>query len=259
MIRGIIFDLGGTLMYFGADWEAVDKVCVANLVTFLSSKNITTGDDFYEHFLDHRKRQWKRAEEIGVEARVEDALHDALAARGHDVRDGLLTRAVEAYFAHNETFWLAYPDALDTLRVLHARGVRLGLISNADDDGIVQRAVKRLGMAAYLDPIHSSAAEPRWRKPDPRIFHRVSDAWQIPANENAMVGDSPRYDILGAHRAGISGILIDRGDNAPWQKIPDELANDPAIHADATVHALAEIPGVIELLHSNNRTIRLHD
>ena len=70
MIRGIIFDLGGTLMYFGADWEAVDKVCVANLVTFLSSKNITTGDDFYEHFLDHRKRQWKRAEEIGVEARV---------------------------------------------------------------------------------------------------------------------------------------------------------------------------------------------
>jgi putative hydrolase of the HAD superfamily len=246
MIKGVIFDLGGTLMHFDADWEAEDQVCVANLVAFLRSENITTGGDFYQLFLDQRKRQWKRAEELGVEARIQDALHDALAARGYDVRDGLLTRAVETYFAHNETFWLAYPDALDTLRVLKARGVRLGLISNADDDGVVHRAVKRLGMAAYLDPVHSSSAEPRWRKPDPRIFHLVSAAWQIPPNEIAMVGDSPRYDILGAHRAGMRGILIDRGDNAPWQKIPDELAGDPAIHADATVHALAEIPGLLD-------------
>jgi putative hydrolase of the HAD superfamily len=88
--------------------------------------------------------------------------------------------------------------------------------------------------------------EPYWRKPEARIFHRVSDAWQLPPHEIAMVGDAVRYDIVGAHRAGMRSILIDRGDNAPWQGVPDALANDPAAQADATVRSLTEIPAVIE-------------
>lgn len=246
MIRGIIFDLGGTLVYFEGKREEVDKLSTVNLVAFLNARGITTPDDFHARFLDQRKRHWKSAEETGVEARVQDVLRDTLVELGLVSLDGTLPRAVEAYFELGEQHWHPYPDALDTLRVLCARGVRVGLISNADDDGIVHRAVKRLDFAPYLNPVLSSAADPRWRKPDPRIFHLIANAWRLPANEIAMVGDSPRYDILGAHRAEMCGILIDRGDNAPWQKIPDELANDPAIRADATGRALAEIPGVIE-------------
>ena len=50
----------------------------------------------------------------------------------------------------------------------------------------------------------------------------------------AMVGDASRYDILAAHRAGMRAILVDRGDNAPWQTIPDELKNDPHIWPEGT-------------------------
>ena len=246
MIRGVIFDLGGTLMYFDGKWEDVDKESTCALIAFLKSNGVAVDDTFPAVFLEHRKRGWKLAEETGVEQTVEDALRDALTQRGHFSPDGLLPRAVETYFALGEKRWHAYPDAVETLRSLQARDLRLGLISNADDNDLVHRAVKRLGFAPYLSPALSSAAEPRWRKPDPRIFHLVSDAWQLPPAEIAMVGDAPRYDMLGAHRAGMRGILIDRGENSPWQQIPDELANNPAIKPDATVSALTEIPGVVE-------------
>jgi FMN phosphatase YigB (HAD superfamily) len=60
-----------------------------------------------------------------------------------------------------------------------------------------------------------------------------------------MVGDSPQYDILGAHRAGMRAIWIDRNEEFWWQKIPDNRASDPALRADATVKTLAEIPQII--------------
>ncbi len=245
MIRGIIFDLGSTLMYFEGKWEDVDKESTASLIAFLKSNGVPVDDAFPALFLEHRKRGWKLAEETNIEYTVEEALGGALTQLGHFSLDGLLPRAVEAYFALGETRWRAYPDAMETLRALHTRGLRIGLISNADDDGIVHRMVAQHGLAPYLSPVFSSAADPRWRKPDPRIFRLVFDAWHLPPAEIAMVGDAARYDVLGAHRAGMCGILIDRGDNAPWQKIPDELANDPAVKPDATVCALAEIPDVI--------------
>ena len=252
MIRGIIFDLGSTLMYFEGKWEDVDKESTASLIAFLKSNGVPVDDSFPALFLEQRKRGWKLAEETDIEHTVEEALSGAL-TRGHCVTrlgqfslDGLLPRAVEAYSALGETCWRAYPDAMETLRALQSRGLRVGLISNADDDGIVHRMVAQHGLEPYLSPILSSAAEPRWRKPDPRIFRLVSAAWHLPPAEIAMVGDAARYDVLGAHRAGMRGILIDRGDNAPWQKVPDELASDPAVKPDATVRSLAEIPGVIE-------------
>jgi 2-haloalkanoic acid dehalogenase type II len=246
MIRGIVFDLGSTLMYFEGKWEEFDQASTESLAAFLNAHGIAVGPDFSALFHEQRKLGWKLAEETEIEHTVEQALHNTLKQMGAFSLNGLLPSAVEAYWARGEQQWRAYPDAIATLQELQARGLRLGLISNADDDGLVQRAVKKLGFAPYLSPVLSSAMEPYWRKPAARIFHRISDAWQVPPREVAMVGDAVRYDIVGAHRAGMRSILIDRGDNAPWQKIPDSLASDPTARADATVRSLAEIPAVIE-------------
>jgi len=246
MIRGIIFDLGSTLMYFEGKWEDIDQASTESLAEFLMAQGIAVGPDFPTLFHEQRKLGWKLAEETEVEHTVEQALRNTLTQMEPLLRDGVLPTAVETYWVRGERQWRAYPDAIATLQVLQARGLRMGLISNADDDGLVQRSVKRLGFAPYLSPVLSSAVEPYWRKPDPRIFHLISDAWQVPPNEIAMVGDVVRYDIVGAHRAGMRAILIDRGDNAPWQKSPDGLANDPAAQPDATINALAEIPAMLE-------------
>ncbi len=245
MIQGIIFDLGSTLMYWEGDGKNIDAESNAVLMEFLKANGITVGEDFLPLFRAEREKGWRESEETQLEHTVENALSRALVQLGHSPLDGLLTRAVEQFFATGEAYQRAYPGALDTLQTLKQRGLRVGLISNADDDGLVQRAVVRLGFAPYLDPVTSSAGL-RWRKPNPSIFQYVADRWQLPPGQIAMVGDAPVYDILGAHRASMRGVLIDRGEGHPWQTIPEQYANDPAIRPDATISHLTELFAVIE-------------
>ncbi len=247
MIRGIIFDLGWTLMRYDGDSQEANRVAIQRLADFLSTHNLRVGDDFPDVFQAARQARWKRADETCIEQPIDDALRDALAAYGYtEFPNGLVSRAVRVFYAEHEPRWLAYPDALDTLRALHARGLRLGLYSNADDDGLVQHCVVRLGFAPYLNPVLSSAMPHRLRKPDPRALRLITDAWNLAPQETVMVGDSPAYDVLGAHRAGMRAILVARGESHWWQQIPPEHADDPAWHADVTVQSLAEILEVIE-------------
>ena len=244
MIRGVIFDLGSTLMYWDGDGKEIDAQANAAVAAFLNAHGIPVGADFPALFRAAREDGWKVAEETDIEHTVEEALNTVLTHLGHASLDGLLPRAVEQFFKIGEPYQHAYPESLDALEQLKQHGLRVGMISNADDDGLVQRAVVKLGFAPYLDPVTSSAAL-KWRKPNPDIFHYVANLWKLPPNEIAMVGDAPRYDVLGAHNAGMRGILIDRNENHWWQKIPEESASDPAMQADATVGSLLELYDVI--------------
>jgi len=247
MIRGIIFDLGWTLMYYDGNAKETNLRAAKALADFLRAHHLPVGEDFPTVFQAAREARWKRADETGIEQPSQDALCDALAQYGYVTPpDGLVPRALRVFFAEHEPHWLAYADALATLQELTRRGLRVGMFSNADDDAFVQNCVTRLGFAPYLNPALNSAMPHRIRKPDPRALRLVSDAWQIAPSEIVMVGDSPRYDILGAHRAGMCAVLVARGDGGWWQQIPPDRADDPALRADVTVHALAEIPSVIE-------------
>ncbi len=237
-------------MYHDVDWQAVNAHATATLATFLRAQGVPVGDEFAATFRAARERGWKLADETGIEHTLAEALGETLTELGHLPLDDLLPRAVEEFLREPDTHWLGYPDALETLRILAARGLRLGIFSNADDAGLVQRAAVRLGLSPYLDPVVSSATAPRYRKPDARALHLIADAWHIAPSEIVMVGDAPRYDILGGHRAGMRAILVDRGDNFWWQKIPDDQTSDPAMHADRIVHALAELPSTIEILQT---------
>ena len=249
MIRGVIFDLGWTLMYYNDNTQETNPLAAKVLADFLRAQHLNVGDDFPSVFQAAREARWKRADETCIEQLIDDALRDTLAHYGYtESPDGLVPRAVRVFYAEHEPRWLAYPDALDTLRALAARGLRLGLYSNADDDGLVRYCVEHLGFAPYLDPVLSSAMPHRIRKPDPRALMMIATAWQLPPREIVMVGDSPQYDVLGAHRAGMRAIHIAREDAGWWQKIPAEHASDPAYHADAVVKSLNEIVNVLEKL-----------
>ncbi len=241
MIQGIIFDLGNTLIHTQTKFEASNQIGTDAAADFLRASGIALPADFGARWLDQRRLGWKRADETHVEQTVEDALAATLAQIGVASRDGIVPRAVEAYFRAGDSGWVPYPEALATVQTLRARGLRVGLISNADDVGIVHRAVERFGFKPYLDPVWSSAEAPRWRKPDARIFLRVADAWGIAPAQIAYVGDTVRYDVVGAHRAGMRALLVDRGENFAWQKTPAELAQDAAAIPEATIASLNEI------------------
>ncbi|MCC7369633.1 MAG: HAD family hydrolase [Chloroflexi bacterium] len=105
------------------------------------------------------------------------------------------------------------PGSRDGLRALHEAGHTLAVISNAN--GRVEQQLRSYGICqvgegagtpvrAVIDS-HVFGVE----KPDPRIFHHVSDLLGLPPERCVYVGDTVRYDVLGARAAGFQPFHFD--------------------------------------------------
>jgi putative hydrolase of the HAD superfamily len=240
-IRGVIFDLGNTLMYFDGAWEEVIQQGAADLAAFFERKRIKLdGAGLAETFIAERKAGREVAYRSHQEVVCGESLRCALEKlAAPQAAYPLLAEAVRAYFRREEATWKAYPDARPTLKRLFEGGYRLGLLSNATDDPFIQRLVNQLELRPWLSPVFSSAGLP-FRKPRREPFDLILSRWNLPPEAVVMVGDALEYDILGAHNAGMRGVLI----------TADELPiNEPhrgRIIPDATIQSLAELPVVLE-------------
>ncbi len=254
MIKGLIFDLGNTLMHFDGDWNEVIPSGTRALVEYLRADGIPMGETFGSDFVRNRRQGRELSARTDVEYTAARALRDTLAQYGYqDVSEAIIEHGIAAFFAPEEAHWVTYPDAVQTLTGLRASGYRIGLISNATDDRFIQRVTRRAGLAEFMDPITSSAAMP-YRKPDPRIFQHVLDYWHLPASSVVMVGDWPSTDILGAHRAGMLAILLDERWPAP-PHLDTPVDDDHLLEPDIIVYQLSQIqPIALERLGANPRS-----
>ena len=240
-VRGVIFDLGSTLMYFDGDWEDVISRGVADMMAFYISKRVQLDEGaLAETFVAERQVGREVAHRTQREVTCTESLRVALEKVEAPPEAFLLAaEAVRVYFGPEETAWKAYPDAKTVLKGMFAQGYRLGLLSNATDDPFVQRLVNRLGLRAWLSPTFSSAGL-SFRKPLREPFDLILSRWNLPPEAVIMVGDTLSADILGAHNAGMRGVLL-TADEPPWNDRDRET-----IVPDATVPALTELPNLIE-------------
>jgi putative hydrolase of the HAD superfamily len=111
-----------------------------------------------------------------------------------------------AYFAQPDA-WALYPEVAETLLVLERRGLVLSVISNFDSRliGILQG----LGAAHWFEHIFVSSRV-GYAKPDRQIFHTALERHSLEAGDALHVGDSEEKDLLGANRAGLKGVLVER-------------------------------------------------
>jgi len=118
-----------------------------------------------------------------------------------------------------ETFWGQWQGCLEplddpafVLASLRERGYRLALLSNVAAPPEVCRAeLERLGLAACFEACLFSS-EMGVRKPDPRVFRalleRLAGREVVEPSTVVYVGDSPRWDVGGARRAGMRAVLF---------------------------------------------------
>ena len=106
-----------------------------------------------------------------------------------------------------------FPDVVGSLAAARGRGQRLVVVSNWDAS--LHHVLARLGLAALLDGIVTSA-EAGARKPSPAIFERALNVAGVGPHDAVHVGDSIDEDVAGAAAAGIDAILVLRdGRGAP--------------------------------------------
>jgi putative hydrolase of the HAD superfamily len=124
-----------------------------------------------------------------------------------------------------------YPDVLPALKVLRKDGLRLGVVSNASKELIP--LLFQLGVASYFDVLIVSQLVGH-EKPQKQIFLEALNALEVSAEEAVHVGDSYYHDYLGATRAGLRAILVDRGGSSEL-KIP-------------MIGGLGNLPGALDRL-----------
>lgn len=97
-----------------------------------------------------------------------------------------------------------YDDAIPFLEEIKGLGLKVILVSNATKK--IHDIVKELGLLKYLDGIAASC-DLGIMKPHPKIFYYAK---KIGGTEGIHIGDVYEIDYLGAKRAYLDGILLDR-------------------------------------------------
>ena len=208
----LLFDLGGTLIYFAGDKKEV--IVRANLALIESLQQLGYGlppDAFLAEYETRLKAYFERRDQDLIETTTRRLVHELVTDFGYpDVSEQEIRTALQAMYEIFEASWLVEEDALRILQDLKAQGCRIGLVSNAADDDDVQRRVDRAGLRPYLDVIFTSAVV-GVRKPHPHIFAEALSALGCTAVERVlMVGDRLNADIAGAKRLGMRAAWITR-------------------------------------------------
>lgn len=127
---------------------------------------------------------------------------------------GLAERSADSYHLYRKKHLQLFPGALDLLQKLHARGIKLGILTN----GIAEthhEKIKLLELAERFDAIFL-ADEVGMVKPDPLLFAHACRELHSPPSASAMVGDRYDRDISGALEAGLYTIWINvRNETVP--------------------------------------------
>ena len=149
-------------------------------------------------------------------------------AREHHYPDALVEEAFAVFIgARNEV--TLFDDVMPALQTLRSR-YRLFTASNGNAD------LGQIGIA-HLFERSVAARDVGALKPDPIIFQKAIEGTGLRMDETVYVGDDPLLDIVGARRAGMQSVWIDR-DGIDW---PADL--EPARHA------IASLTELVELLH----------
>lgn len=135
--------------------------------------------------------------------------------------------------------WTLHDDALPTLDALDASGVRIGVITNGDLD-FQQNKVEQLGLTPRIERLVASG-EVGVTKPDARIFEVACERFGVAAQEALYVGDRLTTDAIGAARAGLRGVWLDRVGGPEHRRALPEEAVTLGVHRIGSLDQLARL------------------
>ena len=232
LLKGAIFDLGGTLIHLTVSWEHVRDWRITTIYQALKDRGVALDLDAlrreYSALHDEESGHAARTlEEIEIETsftRLFDRL--GVEARQRPAMADLVKRS----FALEVNSWVLFPGVHTMLQQVRDLGLKTGLLSNARSDWAVREIVEQLGLTRYFDAILTSAAI-GIRKPRPEPFQQMLELLGLEGSEAVMIGNSMEADVAGARPLGMKTVHVMFGDST------DEGGADP----DITVFSVADI------------------
>jgi len=128
----------------------------------------------------------------------------------------------------------AYPGVESGLERLHAHGVRLGVVTNKARYAAAALLVQ-LGLSRWIDVVVGGDTAEH-RKPHPQPLLHACEQLAVTPAEALMVGDSAT-DVQAARAAGIRVVCVPYGYN--------EGADPRTLSCDGFIDSVADLPGLL--------------
>jgi putative hydrolase of the HAD superfamily len=202
-VEAVLFDVGGV---FFIPHHVVLRPLLAEL------EILAPDDDTF-----------RRAHYSGIR-HLDDELEDDAFWTGYNVRyvESLgvagedrtrVAEAIRGVWMSGMRLWTWVQDDAVAALARISKVARVGIVSNAD--GTVERDLQRFGVCQIGEgsgttvEVVVDSTIVGVSKPDPAIFSYALDAMQLRADQCLYIGDSYRYDVIGATRAGMQVVHFD--------------------------------------------------
>ncbi len=235
MIRGIIFDYGGTLDTNGLHWSEVLWMGYRRAGVPVTKEQFRECYVFAERELakhPHIKPEHNFLHLLRIKADIETGY---LVAQGHWATDETSRRAASEAVAQY-CYAYARRTTVACRPVLAALAERCPLVLVSNFYGNIRTVLRDFGLLRHFPHVVESAVV-GVRKPDPRIFLLGVEALGIRAEETAVVGDSYRKDILPAHSIGCQTVWL-KGKGWAEEQVDESL---PTL----TITDIASLPALL--------------
>ncbi len=205
-IRGILFDLYGTLINIDTDENMEDIYrAIAHFFTYIGADMRRW--DLRELYYEIMKKQRALTGELYAEINVVGIWKEIMHRRGIRVPD---EEKIAVYLAQmhrgiSRKRIQLYSDVGRVLDTLKQR-FPLALVSDAQSCFSIAE-MKILGIHDFFKPIIISG-DYGYRKPDPRLFLQALDALGLRPEEAIYVGNDMFRDMFGARQLGIKTIFF---------------------------------------------------
>ncbi len=187
--------------------------------------------EFRTRWANSLRRHFQRyvAGQIDFQEQRRGRVRDAVATGLSDVD---ADKIFEVYLTVYEKSWSLFADVLPCLDALGEH--QLGIVSN----GNARQQRHKLSRLGILDrfALVVVSEDCGWAKPDPRIFSRACELGHTRPPNVVHVGDRRDTDALGAARAGLRAVWLDRRCSEPAEQLPPDIAR---------LTTLAELPGLV--------------
>lgn len=217
MAAAVIFDLDGTLVTFNLDIRDWRRA----LLDLMKKRGFDTGG------LDLATPTQQILDFAGTQATSDGSgRFESLRSEAYSVLDSMEVEGV----ASSSVF----PGAVDTLRRLKAKGVRLCILTNSGRRAATL-SLKKEGLARYFEFV-LTRDDTGTMKPRPEGISKAVRKLGVRPDQVCYVGDSP-YDITAAKGAGTKVVSVATG-NFTAERLRSE-------GADFVIADLGELPSVL--------------